>query len=126
MDPVSRAQNSNTSARKKVGRPFPKGTSGNPGGRPKHKPITDIFTEIVEEAKAGIKAQVIATLTSRGMAGVLMLREVADRVEGKVAQEIDVDVNAQIHYSEAVARVRARKANIQALKTKDIHSEGKK
>jgi hypothetical protein len=83
-----------------IGRPWPKGVSGNPGGVPKvpRKPITDLCEEIINhpETREKIKQQVIATLTSRGMAGVLLLREIGERVEGKVTQGIELSgsVNA--------------------------------
>ena len=66
--------------------------SPNPSGRPKSKPITDLCQEIINdpETRERIKQQVIATLTGRGMAGVLLLRELAERVEGKITQGIEL------------------------------------
>src|ERR1700684_1380324 len=66
--------------------------SPNPSGRPKTKPITDLCQEIINdpETREKIKQQVIATLTGRGMAGVLLLRELAERVEGKITQGIEL------------------------------------
>ena len=98
MDILSRerAQDSAPSAiqpqQRVIGRPWPKGVSGNPGGRPKQKPITDLCEEIINhpETREKIKQQVIQTLTSRGMAGVLLLREIGERVEGKVTQGIEL------------------------------------
>ena len=73
-------------------KPWKPGQSGNPSGRPKSKPITDLCEEIINhpETREKIKQQVIQTLTSRGMAGVLLLREIGERVEGKVTQGIEL------------------------------------
>jgi hypothetical protein len=111
MDPVSRAQNSDNTAKKRIGRPFPKGVSGNPGGRPKKLHITKMYEKIL--AKHGnrkdIQESLMRILTGGRMASVLMLREMAERTEGKVAQEVDMNVSAIVQYADAVARVRARK-----------------
>ena len=94
MDAISRAQNTSDTAvqPKVIGRPWPKGVSGNPGGRPKKQAVSEVFEEILKDPSTRelIKQQTIQTLTSRGMAGVLLLREVAERLEGKVTQGIEL------------------------------------
>lgn len=96
MDPVSRAINLET--RFPDGRWKPGGPSPNPTGRPKRKPITDLCEEIINDpaTREKIKQQLISTLTSRGMAGVLLLRELAERTEGKITQGVELSgtVNA--------------------------------
>lgn len=88
---------------------WPKGVSGNPGGRPKKKPITEMFERILE--KTGnlelVEEAVMETLKSKGMAKVLLLDKMADRVEGKVKDELDVTVNEGL--AARVARLRAKK-----------------
>lgn len=87
------AENSGKTARRRgQGRPFPKGLSGNPGGRPRSKPITDMLREIFDDPKevAEIRANVLRTLKSKGMAGVILLSHIADRLEGKVPDELEV------------------------------------
>lgn len=98
MDPLSKARKGAENNKKTVGRPFPKGVSGNPGGRPKKKPITTMLEELFEEldSREEIKANAKKTLTSRGMAGVLLLREAAERIEGKVAQEVEMNVSGSV------------------------------
>ena len=101
MDPVSKAQNedSNSPANRRlsglakgVNTRFKPGQSGNPSGRPKKKPITEIFEAILAKAanRKEIAETILSTLTSGRMAGVLLLREMAERVEGKVTQPVDV------------------------------------
>jgi hypothetical protein len=88
---------------------WPKGVSGNPGGRPKKKPITEMFERLLEQAAniEDIEASVMETLKSKGMAKVLLLDKMADRVEGKVKDELDVTVNEGL--AARVARLRAKK-----------------
>ena len=99
MDPVSRAQNSGESASSRViGRPFRKGVSGNPGGRPKKNHITRIYEkELAKPAnRREIGEIVMAMLRSRRMASVLMLREMAERTEGKVVQPVEMGGNVTV------------------------------
>ena len=87
------AQNSGLSAQKKLlGRPFPKGKSGNPGGRPKKLEITRIFEKMLAKPDKRKELQKIVEdiLAKRGMAAVLLLREIIERTEGKVSQEVDL------------------------------------
>jgi hypothetical protein len=100
MDPVSRERVSQSSEEAKNRRlanlrKWKPGQSGNPGGRAKKKPITEIFEELLdsEQDREKIKKQVRETMTQRGMAGVLLLKEAADRIEGKISQEIDINAN---------------------------------
>jgi Family of unknown function (DUF5681) len=43
------AENSVESCTRKVGRPFPKGVSGNPGGRPKTKLLTNAYRKTLDQ-----------------------------------------------------------------------------
>jgi Family of unknown function (DUF5681) len=113
MDPVSRAQNSEPSEkRRSVGRPFPKGVSGNPGGRPKKLHITKMYEKILANSvnRKEIQESLMQILTGGRMASVLMLREMAERTEGKIAQTLDVEVSGHVTLEQvAEARKRAGK-----------------
>jgi hypothetical protein len=70
------------------------GQSGNPGGRPKKKPITRIYEEILDdpETREEVKQKVLATIRSGdGAPLIALLREMADRIEGKPTQRVEVD-----------------------------------
>lgn len=72
--------------------PFTKGQSGNPGGKPKSKPFADMLRIAVNEATedGGKKLRALAdALVSKAVAGdVQAIKEVADRLDGKPAQQI--------------------------------------
>ena len=75
--------------RRVVGRPFPKGSSGNPGGRARGPKLSTLIAAELEKAtvegSAITKAQVIAArLVNLAEAGDLgAIREVLDRLEGR-------------------------------------------
>ncbi len=111
MDPVSKARASDKPKRV-IGKPFQKGVSGNPKGRPIKKPITAIYEEILADPaqRDAVKQQIINTMVSKGMAGVLERREMAERVEGKVTQVVDMELSGKITLEEVLqARKRAGK-----------------
>src|SRR5277367_4631199 len=79
-------------------RPFPKGVSGNPGGRPKKGPASEIYENIWEDPKfrEEFKRATMARMLSNGVAGFLMSREVVDRIEGPVKQEMSLEVTVSL------------------------------
>lgn len=107
MDPVSKIQSESTPQNRHkrrqidpaVGRAtqFKPGKSGNPGGRPKKALVTRIYEDIFASARNRdeIKDSLFLTLKSGRMAGVLLMREAAERMEGKVTQEIEVSGSLQ-------------------------------
>jgi len=86
------------------------GQSGNPGGRPKKKPLTELYESILADPKniAVIQKVVLATLRKGNMAMVLLLREMAERVEGKVTLPIEADVTMNL--ADVIAEGRKRAA----------------
>jgi len=81
---------------------FAPGISGNPGGRPKRKPLTDLLRAACDDPKIaptlvkGIIKAAQRTDKKAGPAAVSAFREIADRVEGPVVQESRQLVAAQI------------------------------
>jgi hypothetical protein len=74
----------------KAGEPSP-----NPSGRPKRRPITDIYEKILadENNVAKIEQMVLQMILGGRMAGQLQLKEMAERVEGKITQPVEVEIN---------------------------------
>lgn len=84
--------------------PFPKGQSGNPGGRPKKLPITEAYrqalTGVLPEAdrrrfglpKGATYADLVAVsmVTQARKGSVRAAQELGDRTEGKPAQRLEV------------------------------------
>lgn len=103
------AANSTETSPKKhgPGRPWPKGVSGNPSGRPKSKPVTELFKKIFDDPEAAeeIRANILATLKTKGMAGVILLGHVADRLEGKTPDELTITDLRELSDEELAARL---------------------
>ena len=91
--------------------PWKPGQSGNPSGRPKKKPITEMYERILNDPQnmEFIEAATVKALRQGNMAMVLQLREMADRVEGKVTQPIEADISVNLADAIAEARKRAGK-----------------
>lgn len=91
-------------------KPFKPGQSGNPGGRPKKRPITELYERILGDPKniAAIEKAVLKTLSKGNMAMVLLLREITERIEGKVTQPIEADIT--VNLADAIAKARKRAA----------------
>lgn len=95
MDPISKIRGASTERNSKypnLRAPWKPGESGNPAGRPKKRPITELYEEILADPKnrARLKKQIIATITRKGMAGVLERREMKESIEGKVTQPVEI------------------------------------
>lgn len=107
--PAGLPTNSANKGKNTVGlKPWKPGQSGNPSGRPHKKPVTEMYERILSDPIA-LKAMEKAIKKALGkgqMAMVLQLREMTDRVEGKVTQPITADVT--VNLSEAIAEARKR------------------
>src|SRR5215471_11077276 len=75
-------------------KPWQPGQSGNPGGRPKKKPITELYEQLLNDGATvkAIRAAILRNIKGGKTAFVPLLREMADRVEGKVTQPIQAKV----------------------------------
>jgi len=78
-------------------KPWPKGVSGNPGGRPKKTPLADACRELLNRPGPGDRsgrsyAEAIAEkLAKKALAGnIPAAREIADRAEGKARQAMEL------------------------------------
>lgn len=91
-----------------TGKGFMPGQSGNPSGRPKKKPITEMYERILSKPEniEALEAAVNKALARGQMAMVLQLREMTDRVEGKVTQPIEANITMNL--AEAIANARKR------------------
>lgn len=115
MDPVSKSQDGNKQPSRidrVKGHRWQKGQSGNPSGRPKKLEITKIYEKVLRKAanRKEIEASVLDMLKSKRMMAVLLLREMAERTEGKVAEEVDLHVTGKITLEQVLeARKKAEK-----------------
>jgi hypothetical protein len=113
--PDENVQNNETATPKKLGgctgKGFLPGQSGNPGGRPKRKPVTELYEEILNDPEAieMLRQSLIKSLKKGNMAMVLQLKEMTDRVEGKVTQPIEADISVNLADAISAARKRAGK-----------------
>jgi hypothetical protein len=79
-------------------KPFPKGVSGNPAGRPKKALLSDALRRQLAEALQGAPEKTIAEHIARALireavsGNVQAIREIGDRTEGKPAQAIALDL----------------------------------
>jgi hypothetical protein len=117
VDQISRAQNNGVTAPKGG---FQKGNQyrikpgevRNAGGRPKRKYFTKLFHELLadKEVREEIKQSMRKIVTSgRGMAPVLLAKEMSERLEGKVTQEVDMNVAATVILAEVIAERRRKR-----------------
>lgn len=92
-----------------TGKGFMPGQSGNPSGRPKKKAITEMYERLLEEPGflADLEESVRKMVKSGRMVGQLQLKEMTDRVEGKITQPIEADISVNLADAMAAARKRA-------------------
>jgi hypothetical protein len=82
----------------KIGKQFPKGTSGNLNGRPKLTRLTDALRQQLAEINPDapeetIAEQIAQTLIKLALSGdVAAIKEIGNRTEGLPKQAIDLDM----------------------------------
>lgn len=86
-------------------KPWPKGVSGNPGGRPRKQPISEEYAlragmELPESLRLGLKLPKGATYAAALVLGqfragikgnTVAAKEIADRVEGRARLPVEVE-----------------------------------
>lgn len=70
-------------------KPWPKGTSGNPGGRPKTAKLRDTLAKLIDDKDLGDKlmSKLVVMALSGDMRAMAMI---LDRIDGKVPDRIEV------------------------------------
>lgn len=76
-------------------RPWKPGQSGNPGGRPRRKPVTDRLRDILESTDKNGKTvadRIVEAIRDAAIGGdVRFVELILDRIEGKVPNVLQVD-----------------------------------
>src|ERR1700682_3599737 len=79
-------------------KPWAKGASGNPGGRPRRDALTEALkAHLASDDSDGrtVAEQIAGALVKRALRGdVRAIREIADRTEGRPRQQFNIDASA--------------------------------
>lgn len=101
MSTQNSGENSGKRGRPENLRPWPRGTSGNAGGRPKKTPLTDACREVLAQAIPGdpegrtYAQKIAAMLAEKATEGdIRAAQELADRAEGRARQTVEVENTA--------------------------------
>ena len=73
-------------------KPFEKGVSGNPSGRPKWKHVTEVMKQELDEDKLISMVHMVYDLAMEG--NMRAVEFIADRLEGKVAQRVELSTKS--------------------------------
>jgi hypothetical protein len=70
-----------------------------------------MFEEILAKTsnRKDIKDAIFETMKSKRMAGVLMLREAAERTQGKVVEQIDMNVTGRVELASVIEQRRKKR-----------------
>ncbi len=100
--PTEKQRNSTEGRKRSLAnlKPFQKGVSGNPNGRPKSLTLSEAFRRQLSQPVPGDEqgrtfAEVIAlrVCVAAAQGDISAAREIADRTEGKPRQSVDVDMS---------------------------------
>lgn len=95
-------------------KPWKPGQSGNPGGRPKSKPLTDELLRFLEQEAPKGKGQTWASLIAEALVkkarrgDVRAITELANRIEGKPRQAVELSGNGLDGLAERIAAAHKR------------------
>lgn len=82
--------------------PFVKGKSGNPGGKPGDKPLTEALRRKLYADERKKLDQLADIMFARAMSGDMQaIKEIADRLEGKPVQQVESHNVNENHYVRA-------------------------
>lgn len=107
-------------------KPWKPGESGNPGGRPKTKLLTSELQRLLEQEAPKSNGQTWATVIAEALlvkarkGDVRAISELANRMEGRAAQAVAVDLDATDGLAEALAKARKRVINIEFVGPKPV------
>jgi hypothetical protein len=127
---------------------WPKGVSGNPGGRPRKKPITEFYAAFADVQVSELPARIRKkfkdcddlSLAAAGALGLFVAmgegnhsaaKELREGVEGKLAEKVElaVDVNKDVVERLLAARMRLAKKASDAETASEgsdrLHAKGK-
>jgi hypothetical protein len=82
--------------------PWQPGQSGNPGGRPRTKQVRDALQKLVNEL--GLEPAVKAIYAKASEGDVSAFREIADRLDGKVTDNVHTTGDVTINVTTGVPR----------------------
>jgi hypothetical protein len=148
MQSMSDAQNSaGNSAKRRRGNPtkikpfhWPKVVSGNPVGRPRKKPLTELYVafadlqvdELPLRIRKRLKDREGLPLAANGVLGLYLAmgegshsaaKELRQGVEGKLTEKIDLTIDVNRDVVERLQAARTRLANAERLQTKPRTAE---
>ena len=112
-NPTGISENRDKNREKRIAnlKPFKPGQTGNAGGRPKKKPITEIYDRLLNDPTfcKDLEKSIWAMVKSGRMVGQLQVKEMTDRVEGKITQPVEANLTMNLADAIAAARKRAGK-----------------
>lgn len=108
-------------------RPWKRGQSGNPGGKLRTKPFTDELRRQLDETEPNSgrtwAALIAAALVQKAASGdVQAISEIGNRLEGRPAQALAIDINAENNLATRIEEGR-RQLDMQAVRAENGESE---
>jgi hypothetical protein len=100
--------------------PWQKGTSGNPGGRPKKRMLDEVLAEMLQDGEGEATTAIAVALLSKAKQGDLRVCQfIAERTQGKPQQKIGVDVGFNMTLSERmqIAQERVKRHHAEEMES---------